>query len=225
MWLFPFFAGLVSATFAGFVLRSWAVRRGPHLAAWGIALVMFAVASLAAAAGMLFEWSAGLFRTYYLFGAILNVPVLALGTLYFSAPRKVAHVCTGVVIVLALGATIDVFQAELSSAPFATDGIPSGSEVMSEDVRTLSRIYSFSGFFVVAGGAIWSALRSLRQSGAHLRRLAGANALIAGGTTVVAIASGLARYGRGGYFAVGLLIGVSLMFLGFIRTRPRPTAP
>ena len=225
MWLFPLSACLVSSVFAGFVLRSWRVRRGPHLAAWGLALLMFALASGAAAVGMLIGWNEALFRTYYLFGAIVNVPVLALGTLYLMTPRKVAHACAVAVVVLGLGATIDVFQAGLNVGPLDTAGIPAGSEVMPESVRTLSRILSFAGFFVVTGGAVWSALRLLRQGGTHLRRLAGANALIALGTTVVAVASGLARYGRGGYFSVGLLLGVAVMFLGFIRTRPRPTAP
>jgi hypothetical protein len=225
MWLFPLLAALVSGTFAGLVLRSWTVRRGPHLAAWGLALAMFAVASIATAAGILFDWSPGLFRTYYLFGAILNVPVLALGTLYLLAPRKFAHICAVVVAVLAVGATIDVAQASLAVAALDTDGIPAGSEVLSEEIRTLSRVYSFSGFFVVAGGAAWSAVRLARQGGTHFRRLALANVLIAAGTTVVASASALARYGQGSLFAVGLLVGVSLMFLGFVRTRPKATAP
>lgn len=225
MWLFPLLAGVVSAVFAALVFRSWAARRGPHLAAWGVALTMFAVASLAAAAGMVLDWSGSLFRTYYLFGAIVNVPVLALGTLYLLAPRKVANICTLIVVVISVGAAIDVFQASLQTEAFSTDGIPSASEVMSDSVRTLSRIYSFAGFIVVAGGAVWSAIRLTKQRAPHLKRLATANVLIALGTTVVAAGSSLARYGKGSYFAVGLLSGVSLMFLGFIRTRPKPTAP
>jgi hypothetical protein len=225
MWLFPFLAGLVSATFAALVLRSWAARRGPHLAAWGIALVMFAIASLAAASGMLFGWTSAMFRTYYLFGAIVNVPVLGLGTVYLLGARRVGHVAAIALTVVIVGAAIDVGEAPLHSGPLDTDGIPAGSQVLDEDVRTLSRIYSFTGFFVVAGGAAWSAIRLARRGGAHVRRLASANALIALGTTVAAIASGLARYEQGAYFGIGLFIGVSLMFLGFIRTRPRPTAP
>lgn len=225
MWLFPFSAALVSGAFSALVARSWAVRRGPHLAAWGVALAMFAAASAAAALGMLLGWSEDLFRIYYLFGAIINVPVLALGTLYLLTSRRVAHVCAVAVAVLAVGASIDVYEAPLTTGPLATDGIPSGSEILPDEVRTLSRILSFGGFFVVAGGAVWSTGRLLRRGGAHFRRLAAANGLIALGTTVVAVASGLARYGRGGPFAVGLLAGVSLMFLGFTRTRSRPTAP
>lgn len=225
MWVFPLLAALVSAVFAGSVLRSWAVRKGPHLAAWGAALVMFALASAAAAAGMMLEWTSGLFRAFYLFGAIVNVPVLALGTLYLLASRKVAHICALAVVVLGVGATIDVLQAPLDVSGLQTDGIPAGSEVMPEELRMLSRIYSFAGFFVVVGGAVLSAIRLRRQGGPHLGRLAGANLLIALGTTVVAVASGFARYEQGLPFSIGLLAGVTLMFLGFIRTRSRLTAP
>lgn len=225
MWIFPALAALVSGAFAGLVFRSWAHRRAPHLGAWGIALTMFALASLAAALGMLLEWTTALFRAYYLLGAILNVPVLALGTVYLLAPRRVASISAIALTVLAIGATIDVAEAELSAVPLDTAGIPSGSEVLPGEVRTLSRIYSFTGFFVVVGGASWSAVRMIRRGGPDLRRLALANLLIATGTTIVAVGSGLARYGRGAYFAVGLLLGVSVMFLGFIRTRQKATAP
>ena len=225
MWMFPIAAALVSVTFSALVLRSWRARRGPHLAAWGIALAMFAVASLAAGLGMLIGWNDTLFRAYYLFGAIVNVPVLALGTVYLLGPRRVGHICSIAVGVLAVGATVDVFQVALNAEALATSGIPPASEVLPESIRTLSRIFSFSGFFVVVGGAVWSAVKLVRQHGTHLRRLAGANLLIAAGTTVAAAASGFVRYGRGSIFSIGLLLGVSLMFLGFLRTRPRPTAP
>jgi hypothetical protein len=225
MWLFPLAAALVSAAFAVLVLRSWRVRRGPHLAAWSLALAMFGLASLAAALGMLLGWDGPLFRTYYLFGAIVNVPVLALGTVYLLAPRRVAHICTIAVAVLAVGAAVDVFEVGLRTEAFSTAGIPPASEVLPDSIRTLSRIFSFAGFFVVVGGAVWSAARLVRQRAPHLRRLAGANLLIAGGTTVTAAASGFVRYGRGSIFSIGLLVGVSLMFAGFLRTRARPTAP
>jgi hypothetical protein len=225
MWSFPAAAALVSAVFAASVLRSWGVRRGPHLLAWGTALAMFAAASLAAGLGMLVGWSEALFRVYYLFGAIVNVPVLALGTIYLLTARRVAQACTLLVVVLSVGAAVDVFEVALETSSLDTNGIPAASDVLPESIRTLSRIYSFTGFFVVVGGAVWSAIRLMRQKGPHLRRLAAANALIALGTTVAAAASGFARYRQGSIFAVGLLLGVTLMFVGFLRTRPRPTSP
>lgn len=220
MFLFPLAAAAVSGLFSGLLARAWWARRRPHLIAWALALGMFALASLAAAIGLLAGWNTLLYRTYYLFGAIINVPVLALGTLYLLTSRHIGHVVAAVVAGACLVALVAVFSTTPHAAALATNGIPPGAETMSSSVRTLSRYYSFSGFFVVVGGALWSAFRLSRGSGEHLRRLAFANALIAAGTFVVAIASGFARYGRGSVFAVGLLAGVTLMFAGFLKTRP-----
>ena len=51
-WLLPAVAAAASAAFAAAVLRQYAARRRPHQLAWGIALSMFAVASLALTAGV-----------------------------------------------------------------------------------------------------------------------------------------------------------------------------
>jgi hypothetical protein len=225
MWSFPLCAALVSGLFGALVSWQWRHKRRPNLLAWGLALTLFALASAAAFAGMLWGWTAGWYRTYYLSGAIVNVPVLGLGTIYLLAPRKTAHLCSLVVIVATILATAAVFLTDLrpgAAAAFETKGIPSGHDVMPPGIRTLSRVYSFVGFFVVAGGALWSALRLARRRQAHLRRLVAANVLIAAGTTVVAIGSGFAFYGDGWPFAVGLVAGVSLMFWGFLKTRPQP---
>jgi hypothetical protein len=84
-WLLPCVAAAASAAFAAAVLRQYAARRRPHQLAWGIALSMFAVASLALTAGVAAGWTPLSFKLYYLFGAVLNVPWLALGTVELLA--------------------------------------------------------------------------------------------------------------------------------------------
>lgn len=225
MWIFPLAAAAVSAYFAWLLASGYRDRRRPNLLAWSVALAMFALASASAALGMLAGWAPATFRVYYLFGAILNVPVLALGTIYLLAPRRPAHICAAVVVLASLFATAVMIGAGVETSGLETNGIPRGSEVLSGTVRLLSRYYSIAGFIVVVGGALWSSLRITRARQPHLKRLAGANLLIAGGTTIVAASSEVARIASGGaggsVFAVGLLLGVSLMFAGFLRTRPR----
>ena len=222
MWLLPLGAAVVSAVFAWQLARGWMDRKRPNLAAWSVALAMFAVASFAPAIAMLGDWTPGLFRTYYLFGAILNVPVLGLGTIYLLGSRRLGHICAVVVAVASILAAVAVLQAHVDPSALETAGIPRGSEAMPAAIRLLARIYSFVGFFVVLGGALWSAVRLWRQRRQDLRRLAIANGLIAAGTFVVALGSGFAFYGSGAPFAVGLFAGVSLMFWGFLKTRTRP---
>jgi hypothetical protein len=219
MWLFPMGAAAVSGVFTAMLGAQWWERRKPHLFAWAVALLMFTVASFAAAIGLLVEWTATWYRVYYLFGAILNVPVLGLGTLYLLGPHRIARAFGLLVIVASVFAAGAVTTATIDASVLATEQIPAGSEVMPDGVRALSRYYSFTGFFIVVGGALWSAWRLARSRQDALRELVKANVLIAAGTTIVAVASVFARFGRGAVFAIGLLIGVSAMFAGFLKAR------
>src|SRR5207249_5068732 len=111
-------------------------------------------------------------------------------------------------------------------------GIPAARFVITgtAPTRTLSRYYSYTSFTIVVLGALFSAFSLSRQrstpNAAHLRRLAAGNLLIAAGTFVVAAASIAVRLGRGSevamLFSAGLLAGISLMFAGFLRARPKP---
>jgi hypothetical protein len=181
---------------------------------------MFAVASFAPAVAMLGRWTPTWFRIYYLFGAIANVPVLGLGTIYLLCSRPLAVIATTVVVAASILSAVLVWGADIDVLALRTSGIPEGSEVMPEGVRLLARGLSFAGFAVVSGGAVWSAARLARSgSEERLRRLAVANGLIAFGTFVVAVGSSFAVYGRGLPFALGLFAGVTIMFWGFLTTR------
>jgi hypothetical protein len=219
MGLFPLAAALVSGTFSVSLIRQFLRRRGPHRLAWGVALGTFAAASGLAAVGMIAGWSGSIFRLYYLFGALVNVPILALGTIYLYFPRRVGHAAAVMVLGASLYAGIAVVSADLVEAPLRITGaIPMGSEVMAAPVRALSRYYSYAGFLIVVAGALWSAVRLARKPGERFKRLAQGNGLIAAGTVVVALGSAFARQGEGSVFAVGLAVGVTVMYLGFLRT-------
>ena len=225
MGIFPLAAALVSAAFSISLIRQFIDRRKPHQLAWGVAMAAFAAASFSASLGMVAGWNPTLFRSYYLFGAVINVPILALGTLYLHLPRRLGHAAAAGVAVSCVAGAFAVFSAGLQTSLGGIAGaIPAGSEVMAPGVRALSRYYSYAGFVIVVAGAVWSALRLYRRPGIGFRRLAQGNALIALGTMVVALGSAFARQGRGTIFAVGLATGVTVMFMGFLRTRTRPSA-
>lgn len=219
MGLFPLAAAVISGVFSASLIRQFVRRHGPHQLAWGIALATFAAASLLASIGMFVGWSAPIFRAYYLFGALVNVPILALGTLYLHLPRRVGHQAAVVVGLASVYAAAAVLSADLAEGPLRISGaIPMGSEVMAPSVRALSRYYSYAGFLIVVGGAVWSAVRLSRKPGERFKRLAQGNGLIAAGTVVLALGSAFARQGQGSVFAVGLAVGVTIMYVGFLRT-------
>ena len=79
-----FVATAVATLFAEATFKRWRQGRRPHEAAWTVALALFALASAALATGASTGWDRGVFRVFYLLGAVLNVPWLALGTLVLS---------------------------------------------------------------------------------------------------------------------------------------------
>ena len=232
MWLFPLGAALMSSVFAGQLAKQYLAKRRPHQLAWTVALGMFALAALATAEGVRAGWTPGLFRMYYLFGALINVPFLAVGTVYLLAPRRWAHAFAAIVVGAAAVGAWALLRAPLdATALAAVKGIPESSAVIAGPAplsRALSRYYSYIAFTIVVAGALWSSWRLTRQRSEHLRRLATGNLMIAGGTFIVAAASIAIRLGKGSevaaLFSTGLLGGITLMFLGFLRTRSRPAA-
>ena len=77
-----FVATAVSSLFAQAMLVRYTRDAPPQDRAWAIALALFALASAALATGTSTGWDHGTFRVFYLLGAVLNVPWLALGTVY-----------------------------------------------------------------------------------------------------------------------------------------------
>jgi hypothetical protein len=215
-------ATLISLAFALSTLERWLDKRKPHEAAWSAALFLFAAASASLLGGVAFGWNDLWFRLFYLFGAIVNVPYLALGTVYllgghrWGRPTAIAvHAFTA----FAAGVvTVAPLRGEITP-----DRLPQGSDVFGPLPRVLAAAGSGVAAVVIIGGALWSAARLVRRS--STRRLALANVLIASGTLVL---------GAGGVlnsvmdemdgFAVSLVAGITLLFAGFLLTNQRPRA-
>jgi hypothetical protein len=217
-------ATLTAVGFGAATAERWLDRRRPHEAAWALALGFFALAAAAAWWGASFGWGSGSFRVFYAFGAVVNVPVLALGTWYLLARPVVARTAAFLTVVgVAFGA--GVVAAAPLRAPVPTDAIPQGSDVFGVLPRVLAAVSSSVGATVLLGGAVWSAVRLLRHRGAAERRLAAANGCIAAGTLVLS-AGGLFNsvLGEMDAFAVTLVAGVVLLFVGFLVTSPRADA-
>ena len=213
-WLLPGVAAVASAAFAVAVLRQYAVRRRPHQLAWGIALAMFAVASLALTAGVAAGWTPLSFKVYYLFGAVLNVPWLALGTVEPSpAPPSGAYLAA--LTVFTLLSVVLVALARVTPADLAGRLVPEGKEFLPVAVRVLAVLGNTVGTLIVVGGAVSSglALRSRRD----LRPRFEGNLLIALGVLLAASGGVFAFLDSSDKLALGLALGASVMYLGFRR--------
>ena len=118
-WLIPAVAVLASTAFAVAVLLQHWQRRRPYQLAWGIALSMFALASLALTLGVAAGWTPVDFKLYYLFGAILNVPWLALGTVLLLAKPGGARAYLGCLVLFSLASVVLVALAPVTDADLA----------------------------------------------------------------------------------------------------------
>src|SRR5437763_11294980 len=190
-----FLATAVATLFAEATFKRWRQRRRPHEGAWTVALALFALASAALATGASTGWDRGVFRVFYLLGAVLNVPWLALGTVYLLFGARAGRRVRAVLVFLSGLAAGVLLTAPMSGTVAGSATIPVGKEVFGVFPRVLAGVGSGLGAVVVFGGAVWSAVRFARAArgraaspppaGPAPGRMAAANALIALGTFVL----------------------------------------
>ncbi len=210
-------ATVVAVAFALSTLERWRSGAKRHERAWTISLLLFAAASAALWVGAAHGWNTASFKAFYLFGAIVNVPWLALGTVELLAGERVGRAATvslTIVSAFAAGVVVDA----RTKVPVPRGGLPQGKELFGILPRVLAAVCSGGAALVIVGGALWSARRFWKRRHDRAdRRLAGGNVLIALGTLVLS-ASGLftARLGQLSGFAVTLLVGIVVLFAGFL---------
>lgn len=226
-------AALVAVSFALSTLDRWLRRRRPHDLAWSVSLALFA-----AGAGSLWwaetqGWSLATFRLFYLCGAVLNVPWLALGTVYLLAGTNLGdRVRWWLVLLSGLSAGVVLFAPTKSGV--SGKDLPTGKDVFGVAPRVLAAAGSGIAAVVIIAGAVWSAYRLLRHRRPALANvprhtsspghLVTGNLLIAAGTIVLSASGTVAgRLGKDTAFALTLLIGIAVLFAGFLvaSTAPR----
>jgi hypothetical protein len=220
--IFPFVAFAVALYFAVQLIGRFIARRREFEGVWAIALLMYAVASLAMFGGVIGEWSPAEFRTYWLLGAVLNVPFLFLGEVYLLAKRRsVAHGLFGLLVLGSAFAAYRILTAPLNE-PQIDREFPLGKEAFGDNSVSyrLAQYYSFTAYFLLLGGLMWSALQMGRRP--DLRSRTAGVLLIAAGATIVAIGSGIgAGFRLVALFSVSLAAGVVVMYWGFAKTTAR----
>jgi hypothetical protein len=225
MWVFPLLAAFVALVFAARLGRRFLIVRRSYLAFWAIALLMYAAASLVVAFGAFDGWTSAEFRVYWALGAILNVPFLAQGELDLLVRNRAVRSVLYVVLAFVTAWVIArVRTAEIDASALADD-LPSGKEVFGDGTpaHRLPQLISIPAYAILVGGALWSAWRM--RSRPELRdRFRGTLLIALGATVIAALGSAFAALGLLLAFSLALLLGVSLMFWGFLRAS-RPSTP
>jgi hypothetical protein len=219
-------ATAISAAFAMTLFMQYRSKPRPYLLAWSLALAIYAVAACTEVIGAAAGWTPLLYRTYYYFGGILVVGVLALGTIYLLAPRW-GRAALLVLVVLAGIGLAGTLGASLQAGLLQTREVPSVDTIRLEQgsfnavAILMAAVLNSVGSVILIGGALWSAYGAWRKGGAQSRLLA--NILIAAGAFIVAGASTLTRlFHVYELFYVGQAIGVLVIFGGFLAAQRAP---
>jgi MFS family permease len=222
---FPLAASIISAAFGVHLLVRFGRRGQLFEGLWGLAMLMYAIASGALLLGILGEWSSAEFRAYWLFGAVLNVPYLAVGEAYLLLRQRwIAHALLVLVLAATAWAASEVRTAPLDASVLREDFF-SGRDVLGEDSTSLllARIYSFAGYGGLALGALWSAFQMRGRP--DLRSRFYGTLLVVLGATVVAAGAAFAAAANFAGFSVTLAAGVAVMYWGFLTATQRRPAP
>lgn len=233
----PVVTTLVSLVFAGQVLSQYRERRRLHQLAWGLALLFYAVAAFPEVLGSLSGWSDLDFRIYYLFGGILLVPWLSLGTaellLRSDRARRARVGYRGLVGAITLLGLVAIATAALHPEFLGGTRVPDNCAMYCPRIHgqaagnilsvIAAAVGNTVGTVVLVAGAGYSAYRTYRAGLA--RNLTMGNVLILAGSLVVAAAATVTRLGSYELFYAAQAAGIAIIFGGFLLigsvTQPR----
>lgn len=214
-------AALAATVFAGDLWLDYRRRPRPHIAAYGAGMTMFAIATWAFFVGLTLGWSGPVYRVFYLFGAILNIPYLALGSMFLVVGKRSGHA-----MAIALGAFTAISTTLTATVPFANplpdSGVP--HEIFAEGFGP--RLFAIIGGAMGATILIALSLVSIFRFWKRNRRIVWGNLLIVAGTFAAASGGTGLALGESSAFAVSLLAAVTLIWAGYrVATGGRRTAP
>jgi hypothetical protein len=217
--ILPFVSCIVSFIFTVFVFNRYLKRGGAHLLLWGTGMAFYAIGGFCEAYFAAFGWNPFIFRSWYLFGAILVAAWLGQGTVYLLAKRRWANAFMLILGAASIYAVIRVFTAQLDPALMITNlqagGEMSGKAIVTSGVRFLTPFFNLYGTVTLVGGAAYSAYIFWRKR-ILLHRVIG-NILIATGAMLPAFGGTFSLLGIRGALYLSEMFGAILMFTGFIR--------
>jgi hypothetical protein len=214
-------AGVAATLFSADLWRDYRRRPRPHIAAYATGMTMFAVATWALLYGLTAGWTEASYRVFYLFGAILNIPFLALGSMFLVVGPRAGHIMT-----IALGAFTAISTTLTATVPFANplppDGIPHDIFARGFGPRLFAIIGGAMGATILVVLALVSVFRFWKKD----RRIVWGNALIVAGTLAAAWRRTSLALGEASGFALSLLLAVTLIWAGYrVASGRRAAAP
>ncbi len=209
----PVVTTVLSLAFSAALLRRYLARgRGPHLLVWAVGVLVYGGGTFTEAFTSVVGWREGVFRAWYISGALLGGAPLAQGTVYLLLRRKTAHVLTVCLVTVVLVASACVLASPVNPALVEAHRL-SGKVLTWNWVRAFSPFINTYALIFLVGGAILSAVRYSRRRETHHRFVG--NVLIAIGALLPGIGGTFTRFGYVEVLYVTELIGLAIIYLGY----------
>ena len=213
MTFIPLLTSIVSLIFAILVLDQFFAHRRPYQLVWCLGLLMYAFSSgsefVAGNSGI----TESVYKTWYLFGAILVAAWLGMGTLYLLVKRGLANFIMVLLVLISIYAAIKVFTVSIDVT--GLDGLATG--LMPGGIVALTVILNIFGTLALVGGALYSAWFFWRNRTMKHRVIS--NILIAFGAILPAMGGTNMRLsGDKTLFYFMELAGIVIIFIGFLRS-------
>ena len=208
-----FAAGLSATLFFADLVRRYRAAPRPHTAAYGAGIGFFALATWALFVGTFTGWTSASYRTFFLFGAIVNIPVLALGSMFLVVGRRAGHVMLLVLFpFFAISIPMTIAQP-FDAGSLPADGVPGGRELWSEmfGPRLWAAIGGGMGATIIIVLALVSVVRFWRKN----RRLVLGNVIVVAGTLAASTGGTVLALGVDWGFSASLLVAVTLIWTGY----------
>jgi hypothetical protein len=216
--LLPVAAALVAALFCALLLRSARRRPAGQKLLWAAGFALFAVAAGSEALAQRAGWSTALFRAYYLCGGVLTVAFLGAGSAWLHLPRRGRDAVAGALLVATVAAALTVVVAPVhADALVATaTGRPPPNSAIGGGAAAWAVALNSLGTLLLAGGVLRSVVRRQRVR---------SSLWIGAGAAVLALSTSMSRAGDYSLMYLGELIGITVMFYGFVLPSLAPHSP
>ncbi|MHB0915795.1 MAG: hypothetical protein ACYC5A_09130 [Thermoleophilia bacterium] len=217
MWVMPLAAALAAALLSGILLRYCLAARSPSLLAWSVALMLLGIAAACAFVGSFDAWTALTAKAYYLAAALFTA-YMGLGAVYYNLPRIIGHVWQAVLLLAAAVATYLLAGAEVDRPALAGSAEP-GWQAIDTGGFTSGTVIALGnvGLAILVAAAVYALVQ---------RRAALAQAAIAAGVLLVALAGSLGRVDAWEWAFIAQLPGMAVIFAGaMLAVRTGQSAP
>ncbi|MFN3267560.1 MAG: hypothetical protein ACK41E_12075 [Deinococcales bacterium] len=218
---FSSLASAIAWLFALLTYQQYRERGKPHQLLWTLGMGSFALAvtadTVARAQG---GWQEGGYRLWYFFGAMHGVTLLGHGTLMLLNRQPWTQRLLEVVVVAMLISSVIALNAPIDFSLLEKPYSPSGAafpDIAAQGFATprfWTIPFNLYGTFWLVGGALYSSLALWRI---HRPRAIG-TLLIALAGLMLAGVSSLNRFGIDYLEAIGRMVGVAVLFVGFLFT-------